>query len=39
MRFGLFNYNQGRWGASHTELFDELIAQIALGEELGLQEC
>ena len=38
MRFGIFNYNQGRWGASETELFDELLAQIVLAEELGFEE-
>jgi alkanesulfonate monooxygenase SsuD/methylene tetrahydromethanopterin reductase-like flavin-dependent oxidoreductase (luciferase family) len=35
----MFNYNQGRWGASQTELFDDLLAQIVLAEELGLEEC
>src|SRR5262245_60390399 len=39
MRFGIFNYNQGRWGASQTELFDDLLAQIVLAEELGFEEC
>lgn len=39
MRCGLFNYNQGRWGASQTELMDDLLAQIVLAEELGLEDC
>lgn len=39
MRFGTFNFNQGRIGVSERQLFDELLERIALSEQLGFHEA
>ncbi len=38
MNFGLFYYCQGR-GVAHDQAYAEMLAQIALAETLGFDEC
>ncbi len=39
MRFGTFNYNQGRAGVPEQQLFAELLDQLELSERLGFHEA